>query len=572
MLRWVAGGLAVLATGAAAAGSGVQIEITVDDQTQSFQQDGVAAGGGLMDYDGDASGAGWTAEWEFSNNADLASADAQVSGSATFANTSNQSHTYTFIVTMPVCPTVQNSTAMGGICSVLMNTNGNGGSITCGSENSVFTAMADEQPVASLFSCPFALNAGANSTSSTSANFGAPLPSMAGPAIGDSIGVRFAFTLTPGETAVLGTYYVVAAEPGDLVTCPPQIAMSDPETYDGGGDDLRAVALADLDDDGSADVLAVDGSTNQLNAMLNNGSGAFTLDSTSSTGAVPVAVAAGDLDADGVPDVVVANRDDKSVSLYRNNGTGSLVSEGEIIVGKKPSSVALADLDNDGDLDLAVALKGVDKVAVYLNLGTPLTELPACFALTLKYIVGAQPACVAAGDVTGDGLDDLIVACQGASTLTVLPSIGGGLFGTATEWQVGPTVKCVLAADLDGDGDLDLAATRTGQDKLKVLLNTGSGEFAPQVGYATGNTPGAAVAGDFDGDGDIDIIVANKQSDSLSILENLGSGSFAAAVSADVPAGPTALACTDLDGDGEPDLVSSAAGSGDIAVLINQTQ
>jgi hypothetical protein len=572
MLRWLAGGLAVLATCAAAAGNGVQVTITVDGQQQVFQQDGSAAAGGLMQYEGDASGSEWTAEWDYSNNADLSSSDAQISGSTTFVNTSGQPKVIQFDLAMPVCPIVQNGTTIGGICSVLMNANGNGGSISCGSQNAVYSALVDGQAAALLFNCPFALSAGGNSTSSTSANFGAPLPSMAGPAIGDSIGVRFSITLTPGDTAVLGAYFIVAADESDLVACPPQIVMSEPLTQASGGSDLRAVALADLDDDGAADLLAVDGSANQLIALLNNGSGEFAVDGTSSTGEVPVALAAGDLDADGAPDVVVANRDDKSVSLYRNSGTGALANEGEIIVGKKPSSVALADLDNDGDLDLAVALKGVDKVAVYLNLGTPLADLPDSFALTVKYPVGSQPACVAAGDVTGDGLQDLVVACQGASTLTVLPGIGAGLFGSETTWQVGANVKCVVANDLNGDGDLDLAAPRTDQNKLKVLLNSGGGSFADQVGYSTGDKPNGTVVGDFDGDGDLDVVVANKQSNSVSILENLGSGAFAAALAVSVPPGPTALACADLDGDGLPDLVSAGAGFGDVAVMFNESQ
>ena len=75
------------------------------------------------------------------------------------------------------------------------------------------------------------------------------------------------------------------------------------------------------------------------------------------TGSGPAYEANGDLDNDGYADVVVANSSSNSISIYRNTssvGAISFAGKFDLVTGNKPQAIAIGDLDNDGYLDLVV--------------------------------------------------------------------------------------------------------------------------------------------------------------------------------------------------------------------------
>lgn len=72
---------------------------------------------------------------------------------------------------------------------------------------------------------------------------------------------------------------------------------------------------------------------------------------TASTNTRHVAVA--DLDGDGTQDVVAANLDDNSVTVLLGQGDGTFATGTTYAVGTRPYQTAVADFDGDGSLDLA---------------------------------------------------------------------------------------------------------------------------------------------------------------------------------------------------------------------------
>src|SRR5690606_17439239 len=193
------------------------------------------------------------------------------------------------------------------------------------------------------------------------------------------------------------------------------------------------------------------------------------------------------------------------------------------------------------------------------------------------------------GDVTGNGLPDLLVGVLGGAfnpnttsidNLHLLEQVTPGRFEPRTSRfismiDVGSESVPVLV-DLDGDGDLDLlVSNKIAQDDpqngdLTIFVNEGTAT-APSFRHAgtmdvgPGYNPVPAF-GDLDGDGHLDAIVGGW-ADRLAYYRNEGGASIELtlvdSVIAQLPRGRNATpALGDLDGDGDLDLlVGEASGT-----------
>ena len=89
------------------------------------------------------------------------------------------------------------------------------------------------------------------------------------------------------------------------------------------GTNPDAVAAADLNGDGRADVVTANGGSGDVSVLLGDGAGGFAAAKTFASGPHPVGVAVGDMDGDGRLDLAVVNRDDSTVAVLRGAGDGT---------------------------------------------------------------------------------------------------------------------------------------------------------------------------------------------------------------------------------------------------------
>jgi len=84
----------------------------------------------------------------------------------------------------------------------------------------------------------------------------------------------------------------------------------------------------------------------------------------------------------------------------------------------------------------------------------------------------------------------------------VMTGAGNGTFGSSTTYSVSSTVISLAAADVTGDGLVDLIAGGTG---VSLMPGTASGGFGTTQSYSSAGL--VLSLGDIDGDGDVDLIV-----------------------------------------------------------------
>ncbi len=262
--------------------------------------------------------------------------------------------------------------------------------------------------------------------------------------------------------------------------------------------------------------------------------------------------------------------EDKTQDLERSLPAGKVVGDQPLFGPKTdyatrrgPSSIFSADLDGDGYNDLAVANENSSDVSVLLNNGD------GTFAPKVDYGAGRRPLSIFSADLDEDGDNDLAVANTGSNNVSVLLNNGDGTFAPKVDYHVGSWPESVFIADLDGDGANDLAVANYYSHNVSILLNNGDGTFAPKVDYAIGNSPESFFIADLDGDGANDLAVTNPYSHNVSILLNNGDGTFAPKVDYDVGSWPNSVFVADLDGDGDNDLAVANSNSGDVSVLLN---
>ncbi|MBI1849408.1 MAG: VCBS repeat-containing protein [Planctomycetes bacterium] len=199
------------------------------------------------------------------------------------------------------------------------------------------------------------------------------------------------------------------------------------------------------------------------------------------------------------------------------------------------------------------------------------------FEATLDHFTGAQPLDVAAGDVNGDGLVDLVVpsALPGHGAFTVFLGRGNGDFDDGISTPIGNRVTgpaSVALADLDADGDVDLVLANVLDSTLGVFENDGAGRFTEFSETATEAGPVCVRLADFTGDGAVDLVVACRRSGAVLVERGFGDGTFGAPSRLALPCGteasPVSIAVFDFDGDSLLDLAIADETASQVVVAL----
>ena len=311
------------------------------------------------------------------------------------------------------------------------------------------------------------------------------------------------------------------------------------------------VASADLNGGGKPDLVTIC-PYGPLGVHMGNGDGTFGGVQDLPMGPLPWAIAAGDLDADGHADLVTTNIGDGSLSVRFGAGGSAFTAPVPLATGVEPHGVTIADADGDGHLDIVVAENGPGTqtssiVSVFRGDGA------RGFAPRAPYTVGRWAQEVAVGDLTGDGLPDLAVACNdNGPTLTVLEGLGGGQWGDRQDWALGSNASGVAIADVTRDGRPDVVLASYYSSTVHVLPGNADGTYGSPLTLTAPHPADVAVA-DIAGDASPDLIASDDAG--VSVFESLPGGGFGPR--ADFAGGTGPILTRDFDGDGRADVVTA---------------
>ena len=221
----------------------------------------------------------------------------------------------------------------------------------------------------------------------------------------------------------------------------------------------HGVVVADFNSDGKLDAATDSWGNNQIEILRGDGTGRLlTPGQFFPTGRRPYErLRTADFNHDGHPDIVTTNLDDDSVSILLGDGRGGLKNApgSPFPAGAKPWEMAVYDLNSDSNPDLIVipyqrdvSSPADNAVSILLGDGyggfRPMPGSP----LPLEDCRGANS--VAAGDITGDGTQTIVIACAESRTIRMYQRGTAGTF-TATTLPVAGGWGSVAIARLTDD-------------------------------------------------------------------------------------------------------------------------
>ena len=261
-----------------------------------------------------------------------------------------------------------------------------------------------------------------------------------------------------------------------------------------------------------------------------------------------------DLDGDGSADIIAPASD--LLNWYPNSGNWNFDQYHQVSpqIGGFSSSAA-ADFDSNGTIDFVAVSHVSGEMSIHINNG--LSTFPLQFAFSIDDPITKV---LSGEDFDNDGDPDIMMYSSESNKLKWMENEGDYVF---TEHLISDQFEFLVrhqVVDFDSDGDLDLVFSGGQQTSIMWIENDGSGGFGPLTEIDFSNTRFKVV--DFDSDGDMDLVRAINQGiysadlGRIELLENDGQQNFTTSTLYEIQERHIGqLEVKDFSGNGRPDIV-----------------
>jgi lipoprotein-anchoring transpeptidase ErfK/SrfK len=209
-------------------------------------------------------------------------------------------------------------------------------------------------------------------------------------------------------------------------------------------------------------------------------------------------VAAADLGHDGTAEILIGSGEgnDPTVSVFRQDGSflGSFVAYD--LAYKGGVNVAACDVDGDGTNDIVTgaAWNGGPHVRIFTAMGT-ITN-PGFFAFDSSFTGGVNIAC---GDVTGDGIGDIVVGAGlgGGPNVKVFSADGTLITEVFIDSATKNTGAAIALGDIDTDGVQEILTSSMGYATPSVIawsFDAQTSSLIPSSSSTSSDTSSALIA------------------------------------------------------------------------------
>jgi hypothetical protein len=249
-----------------------------------------------------------------------------------------------------------------------------------------------------------------------------------------------------------------------------------------------SVAIADFNGDGKLDIVTANEQSGDASVLLNDGKGGFlpAPGSPFPAGRGPNDIAVGDFNRDGWLDLAFANHETQHLTVLLGDGRGRFApaphSPFAVAVRPHPHGIATGDFNGDGNLDLVTDSWAEDRLE---NSPSSTADRSGQDGLTIllgdghggfttmrgsPFVTAKRPNMVAIGDVSGDGVADVVVSHPDSDSVTIFMMSRKGSVTSRSTLSVPGHPKGLAIRDLNGDGKADIVITNSAVNTVTVIL------------------------------------------------------------------------------------------------------
>jgi hypothetical protein len=287
------------------------------------------------------------------------------------------------------------------------------------------------------------------------------------------------------------------------------------------------LAVADFNGDGNPDIAVAHHGVKLVSILFGNGKGQFTLAPGSpfnvESNPHPHGIAVADFNGDHKPDIAIDSWAENKVLVLFGNGVGTMQTPGrKFDVGRWPyQRLRSGDVNEDGNADIITSNFTDNSITVLL------CDRPGNFTRK-DFPVPPKPFGIAIGDVNADKHLDVVIAHYSGqgndpskNAMTVMIGDGKGNFTLAkgSPFPTGNYPGTVAAGDLNGDGIADIVVPNYEDGTLTIYLCQSNAITAPAFSpVRVGHAPHGVAIADLNRDGKGDIIVSEEEDNDVLVL------------------------------------------------------
>ncbi|MBI9109137.1 MAG: VCBS repeat-containing protein [Spirochaetales bacterium] len=307
--------------------------------------------------------------------------------------------------------------------------------------------------------------------------------------------------------------------------------------------------IADLDDDGDADIITAEFFNNTVSWWKNDGAGSFTehnIDTDFDGGGR--AFDAVDIDKDGDIDIIGGSYYGDKLVWWENDGAENFNKHIISDTFDGAWQLAAADFNGDGEIDIVGSASSGGIFILWENNGA---EKFTQHTLGSKFMT---PKGLDIADIDNDGDLDIFGATYASNSIIWWKNNGAGIFSEIVIDSDFKFASSVLILDLNNDGYADITGASKDNNEISWWENNGSETFTKHL-LSSSMSPSYIQIEDLNLDDYPDIFVGDGDVNKIFWFENDGSGTFAQRMLYKNTSYPTFISSSDFDGDGDPDIL-----------------